>query len=763
MGQAVAEHSARRGTRLRAAAVECAGLGVTVVGAAVVAVPVLRLQDAAWRVPFGYDHHSDHLFYAMTVKTIAEDGDLWRTPALGAPFGLDLRGFPIGVDQLNYLIVRFLTAFSDDWALVMNVFFALTFPLVAAAAAVVLRSLRVSWPMTVTASLLFAFAPYHLLRAESHLYLSAYYAVPLGCWLALEVLQAKSHSSRARLAARAASVVIVASTGIYYAAFTMLLVAGAGLVHGAARRRWRAPALGAAAAAAIAVVVVLNLTPTLLYRRENSPNPEAVSRTVNESQVLGFRLADLLLPVHEHRVAGLSRLRDRYQAPPFSGSPEPAPLGGVAAVGFAGLVVTVVASGLLRGRRPGNAESEVRSDDGDQRLLHLGVVAVIAFFVGVSGGLGTLVAVVVNPALRGWNRVSIFIAFMALAATALIVDRGVDRLADRLPRVRLPTGLIGNRSVAAAMVLAVGLADQVSPTTLRPRHAAAAQRFTADRAFVSAIEGRLPRGAAILQLPYLMFPEGTPVGAMSDYDHLAGYLHSGDLRWSYGAVKGGPFDWARAYAASPATSAAAAAVAGFGGVWVDGAGFADGGAVADAEMRALTGAEPIVGGGGRLRFFDLDRLGDRIDVAAGGSFEDLRVRVLHPIRTNPGAGLHKLEADTSATWRWARPRAEVRVVNPRRVRRRVVVEAWLSTFASGSYIAALEIGGRSEQVAVTPVPVPARFEIDLPPGVSVLAVSTSAPDVRAPNDGRLVALRVANFSIVDADLLTLVAALRTPS
>ena len=34
-------------------------------------------------------------------------------------------------------------------------------------------------------AVLYAVIPYHFLRGEVHLTLSAYYAVPLGCWLIL--------------------------------------------------------------------------------------------------------------------------------------------------------------------------------------------------------------------------------------------------------------------------------------------------------------------------------------------------------------------------------------------------------------------------------------------------------------------------------------------------------------------------------------------------------------------------------------------------
>ena len=70
----------------------------------------------------------------------------------------------------------------------INVFFLLTFPLVGLAAYLVLRRLTLSPNVAIVCSILYALLPYHFLRGEGHLLLSAYYAVPLGAWLVLSVL-----------------------------------------------------------------------------------------------------------------------------------------------------------------------------------------------------------------------------------------------------------------------------------------------------------------------------------------------------------------------------------------------------------------------------------------------------------------------------------------------------------------------------------------------------------------------------------------------
>src|SRR5271156_2446348 len=152
------------------------------------AVWVLRLWRGDLALPLRYSPVDDTKFYLMLIKGIVDHGWYSSNSSLGAPFGQRLVDYPQGADSLNLLLIRFLALFSSNPALIINLFFLATFALTGFTAHLVLRALGVSGPSAGVAAVLFSVLAYHFFRGESHLFLSAYYAIPLAAYLFLRVL-----------------------------------------------------------------------------------------------------------------------------------------------------------------------------------------------------------------------------------------------------------------------------------------------------------------------------------------------------------------------------------------------------------------------------------------------------------------------------------------------------------------------------------------------------------------------------------------------
>jgi len=116
----------------------------------------LNLWAADLRIPFAY--HGDALSASALIKGVTENGWYLTNPMVGAPSGGDLRDYPFS-ESLHWLTIKLISAFSHDFAVTVNLFYLLTFPLAALLAVCVLTSFGVSAPAAVVAGLLFAFLP----------------------------------------------------------------------------------------------------------------------------------------------------------------------------------------------------------------------------------------------------------------------------------------------------------------------------------------------------------------------------------------------------------------------------------------------------------------------------------------------------------------------------------------------------------------------------------------------------------------------------
>jgi phosphoglycerol transferase len=609
---------------------------------------VIRLWRADFATPFRYAQLDDTKFYLSLIRSIIRHGWFGGGSSLGAPFGQQLADFPQGADNLNFLIIRGLAVFSSDPGTIANVFYLLTFPLAASSAFAVLRKLGVaSWSATV-ASVLFALLPYHFFRNESQLTLSAYYSVPLSAYLFLCVFIGEPRFRKRavggppilrwlswRTARTLTACVVIASSGLYYAAFGLVLLCAAAVVAPITGRGRQAVASAVGCALVVSLVLGANLAPSLIYRAQHGSNP-AIARSLTDTELLGLKPAQLLLPVQGHRLPLLHNINVEYGQASAASYCEQCyqTLGTVGDIGFlwllAGALAAVMGVGglLARSRLYGPASLGV--------LLSLVIASV--------GGVSSLLAYFVSPDVRGWNRMSLFIAFFSLLAAALLIEAGMARL--RRLRGSVPWTL-----VATIALVVLGVLDETSPDFV-PAYAASRAEYKTDVAFFASVERRLGAGAAVFELPYVPFPEGYGattsalgfggVNFGTTYEESRGYITSNSLRWSWGGIKGRPTDWESELAAKPlSVSLAAAALNGFAGLVVEPSGYKIPPAVLRSALESEVGEPPLVSRYGSLWFFDLRAYAARLARALGSvAAQEVREATLAPARvTCSSAGL----------------------------------------------------------------------------------------------------------------------------
>ena len=386
----------------------------------------MQLHRARLGVMFEYG--GDAVYHSTLVKGIIDHGWYLRNPSVGVPWGLELYDFPMP-ENLNFLIIKLLTLFSSDYALVFNLFFLLMFPLVAATALFVLRHFNVSYLSSLLASLLYTFVPYHFFRNEHHLFLSAYYTVPLAVMVALWIASgAMVVESRDEQGARqkwlslrnrkfvAALVIclLISAVGVYFAFFACFFLVVAGISATIYQRNARPLLAAAVLVAVIFTGLVANLLPNINYIRQHG-DTGIVRREAAESEMYGLKITQLVLPMSQHRIKWLADLKEKYNEAPLVNENDNATLGATGTVGFLALVF------WLFYRKPDAAHINQKGERG--LLNHLSVFNAAAVILGTIGGLGALFALLVSPQIRTYNRISIYIAFFSLFAVALLLDR----------------------------------------------------------------------------------------------------------------------------------------------------------------------------------------------------------------------------------------------------------------------------------------------------------------------------------------------------
>lgn len=574
----------------------------------------LRIWTAPLRLP--WDTRRDATLISAMVKNTLETGWFSEQPRLGAPFGQNLADFPHGGETFQLAVVRVITGLVDDWGLAMNIYFVVGAGALAAVTHLVLRHLRFSALPAAVAALLFTALPYRFGHGQMHLWRSTYVSAPLAAllliWLATwrERFLVDPHDRTARIwqpghlrwrrvMAAVAVAAIIAGTETMTTAFTMTLVMVTALVGAARHRDVQRLLVAIGAVGVMAVTFAVLSLPTLLHYRAEGTNAEAARRFTTESEWYGLKLTRLVLPEPGHRVGFMSQMGEAAQEETLLRSERGQALGIIGTIGFVGLGYASVT------RRRGTEPDPTTPVWHRSALRDCGVVTTVtAVAFGTIGGLSVVMAMIGFGQVRVWNRIMLFVAFFAMIEVLTRAEQVRGWWVAR--RGQLSRPMIG---AVALLVLTVGLIDGIPVP--RASYAEIEARHASDRALVAAIEGTLPEGAAVFQVPVLDFPETVPPGRMEDYDPLRAYLaDSGRLRWSYGAVRGRPSaDWQDRVRDEVGLIGSLPALLGLGfqGLWVDTWGYEAGspdGAEVD-QLPQVLGVDPLRSPDGRFLFYDL--------------------------------------------------------------------------------------------------------------------------------------------------------------
>jgi hypothetical protein len=608
-----------------------------------------------WRPGDPVDLSGDSASGVAQIKDMLDHGWYGSNPDLGAPFHQDASWFP-NADHLHlFLTGKVIGLFSDNPFTVSAIYFFLGFPLAALSMYWLARQRHLGRLGSVVAGVLFSVLPGHQTMFQ-HLWLASYWVLPLGMWLVLRTALGEplfrikvdwrnpvQRASALRLNLTTAFCVLcIAIGGIYYSAFTLLLLAVVLLVRLAATRNRGSVARAALLLVAIGTVSLAAVVSVAAGQDKSTLVSTPGQRGFWESERFAGKFMDLILPWIHHRADSLQYLTVAYNSSTTPTSEEPA-LGLIALAGVVTLIVIMLSTVIPQRIKPVHAELGI-----------LGVLTVVAISFFSIGGLGSFVALFVTSQIRTWSRLFIVIAllgFLAVGHWVTVVSR----------RNRI----VGVLTVGALLV--IGVLDQTSPA-MAPHYNDMRNEVADLTTFSHRIEARVGHGCSVFQLPVVPYPENPPVHDMADYAHFRPYLTSRSLRWSYGAFRGTTLaDWQLAL---PQASTSASGLvddlvaAGFCAVEVDRAGFADRAVTLEAGLRSRLGSPISSTRDGRLLAWDLAPA--RAALTAQFGAEQVKATgdlVLHPLVVYTDRGAYDVEHDNRTPYQWTGPSPEIDVHN----------------------------------------------------------------------------------------------------
>jgi phosphoglycerol transferase len=516
------------GTMTRRAIIEASIAGL-IAGllSLIVFVPILKWFATGWS---GGDMLSTYV-----NAEVWQGFDYRVTDQFGFPLGMNLNYFP-GIDITENLFAQLVTNLTGRPFLGINLLVFLTFPLVAFLSYFLVRMTGLTGVLAIAIAVTFSLIPFHWGRALGHTYLATLYSAVTGMALVLLIGSGRFEQIRTRLRGAATKkrvvtlllftslIVVTAWTGVYYAAFTLILGAAALVWRFAHGARWRALGIDSLPFAAIIVLALIGFLPGILDTRADPPLAALSERLPYESVMFAGNLAVALLPLPQSELPGLDAYNYAVvEAIAVGGWVESTAITNHGTWITTGALLVLIVGLLLRTRR-GRTESPHSTRVTPTFIAYL-IGAVLLFFI--PWGLNYLFAGTVTAQIRAWNRFIPILLLLFLLGAAAILAR------TKIPQRRLVSAVI------AVIVLGLTALDSTLPfrAAYAQNASEAAEITLAAENYAEQVNTQIPENCGVLQLPYMAYPEFGKVRDINDYDHFWTSITNKGKRWSYGAVK----------------------------------------------------------------------------------------------------------------------------------------------------------------------------------------------------------------------------------
>ena len=488
-----------------------------------------QLWRLDWHVPMLYG--GDGIYWVGQVQR--SYGEL--TQSLGWPFYQPPSPYEPNYDLIYDLFVAFVGLFTKDTGIVFNLY-VLVIPFANALAGyAVFRMVGMRRWLAFAFGVTFGICPYVQQRLAGHMMLAAVEFVPFSILLCLWCAEDPTFArpgkgffrNRRNWLAIAFAWGIANNGAAYYPYFTCFFLCITALCLILRDRKLAAGVPCFLTIAEIVAWMIPDFFPMVLgmLAGVGSTLTNGVYRSPIGADIYSLRISSLLLSPNGYGWDKLAKWLKQYfhllatdEGPMYNENAY----GYLGIVGVVGCLVLLVLLFKNHDWQSGKTQTPRLGD----RVWLLGRLNVAALLLASIASFGGLISILVRY-IRGYNRISPYIAFLALLAVGLWAEHCLQTRKGRAKRL-----------FAVVLVVVMGYSYWDQQGLFTPNYEQVQTTWYQDAAFMEQVEAEAGDGAVIFQLPYMKNFENGSLNNMWDYTLLRGPLHSDTLRFSYGAGYG---------------------------------------------------------------------------------------------------------------------------------------------------------------------------------------------------------------------------------
>lgn len=492
---------------------------------AIIAIEIIYFGYNNWdmHVPVTYD--GGDAFSSIANMKMRLNGDGYR---MGWPFYEDVSKYSPKFTALSILAACFIDLFVDDFFVAQNIFLFLIPVLNVVVSYIVFTKLNIRRLLSFIGALIFGFSPYVQIRLFLHQDLAAVECIPIVfmfCFWLMEdekfAAPSKAYFKHGRNIFLILFSWMIANNGIvYYPFFSCFILLVTGLSIAIQSRSIKKLIPSIVCIINIVFWLAVGFVPAL-YGALSGRGDVATNGTTRDairSTFYGLDIRSLLLSPKGY---GIGFIKDFYEyLLEYDLEQYYAYLGIVGIVGFIVLLICLLV----------NKEKTTITEN---RIMMLSRINIMLILLGVSCGLGVIVALFV-PFIASYNRVSIFILFACITAVLLLINNWLDILKDNKKKYFAV-------AIISAVMLLYGFYEQSGCYAYLNKEMLDnnTQQLEWDRTFFAELEQNAGENSMVYMLPYMSSFENGSAGNVSDYEHFRGYMNTETIRWSYGGLNGG--------------------------------------------------------------------------------------------------------------------------------------------------------------------------------------------------------------------------------